>query len=131
MQEIKLQHYEIVFLINPDKSANVQDIIQRYESLVKEGGGVMHRLENWGNRPLAYPIKNLSRAIYILMNIECGKKTLDEVFNSFRYSNEIIRNLILRRDFAITEPSNMIEKQERMEETSGVVTAESSTEINE
>lgn len=100
-----LRHYEIVFLVHPDQSGQVPAMIERYQSMIQQGGGVTHRLEDWGRRPLAYPINKIHKAHYVLMNIECDQKILSELENAFRYNDAVIRNLVIRCDEAITKPS--------------------------
>ena len=103
-----MRHYEIVLLIHPDQSEQAPAMLKRYKTVIKEDGGDVHRLEDWGRRQLAYPINKLHKAHYILLNIECSKAVLDELTTAFRYNDAIIRYLILNRDQAITEPSPMV-----------------------
>lgn len=105
-----MRHYEIVFLVHPDQSGQVPAMIQRYQGIIKTGGGVVHRLEDWGRRPLAYPINKVHKAHYVLMNIECSEPVLAEIETAFRFNDMVIRNLVLRRDHAITGQSIMAKK---------------------
>ncbi len=100
-----MRHYEIVFIVHPDQSEQVAAMIERYKSQIESNGGKIHRLEDWGRRVMAYPIQKVVKAHYVLMNIECGGATLQELEDNFRYNDAILRNLIIRRDEAITEPS--------------------------
>jgi small subunit ribosomal protein S6 len=100
-----MRHYEIVFMVHPDQSEQVGGMIDRYTKMVKDSGGAVHRLEDWGRRQLAYPIHKIHKAHYVLMNVECGQEVLDEVTSIFRYNDAIIRNLVIKRDEAITEMS--------------------------
>jgi small subunit ribosomal protein S6 len=100
-----MRHYEIVFLVHPDQSEQVPAMIERYKGVIEAGNGKVHRLEDWGRRQLAYPIQNLVKAHYVLMNIEVGQSVLDELVNTFRYNDAILRHLVIRRDEAITEQS--------------------------
>ncbi len=103
-----MRHYEIVLLIHPDQSEQVPAMLKRYKTMVKDSGGDIHRLEDWGRRQLAYPIRKVHKAHYILLNLECSKPILDELVTTFRYNDAIIRHLILNRDRAITEASPMV-----------------------
>ena len=107
-----MRHYEIVFIVHPDQSEQVPGMIERYTGSVKEAGGQIHRLEDWGRRQLAYPINKIHKAHYILMNVECAQPTLDELEELFRYNDAIIRSLIIRRDAAITEESLLAKSAE-------------------
>ncbi|WP_347989293.1 30S ribosomal protein S6 [Methylomonas sp. AM2-LC] len=100
-----MRHYEIVFLVHPDQSAQVPAMIERYKSTVEDAAGKIHRLEDWGRRHLAYPIKKIHKAHYVLMNIECDQNTLEELESGFRFNDAILRSLTLVKKEAVTAPS--------------------------
>lgn len=120
-----MRHYEIVFLVHPDQSAQVQSMTQRYQGIVKNGGGKVHRLEDWGRLHLAYPINKVHKAHYVLMNIECTDKALDELETAFRFNDMVIRHLTLRCKDAVTEPSAMARKANATRNKERVRTAHS------
>ena len=111
-----MRHYEIVFLVHPDQSEQVAGMIDRYRNMIESNGGKIHRLEDWGRRQLAYPINKIYKAHYVLMNIECDQSVRDELESAFRFNDAVIRNLIMKRDEAITEMSLLAkEKAEEAE----------------
>ncbi len=110
-----MRHYEIVFLVHPDQSEQVNAMIDRYRSMIESSGGSIHRLEDWGRRQLAYPINKIHKAHYVLMNIECGADTLDELTSAFRFNDAVIRNLVIQRDQADVEPSPMAKAKEEQD----------------
>jgi small subunit ribosomal protein S6 len=100
-----MRHYEIVFLVHPDQSAQVPAMIDRYKSIIETSSGKIHRLEDWGRRHLAYPIKKIHKAHYVLMNIECDQPTLAELESGFRFNDAILRSMTLLQRSAITGTS--------------------------
>jgi small subunit ribosomal protein S6 len=102
-----MRHYEIVFLVHPDQSEQVPAMIERYKGMIGSGEGRVHRLEDWGRRQLTYPISKVHKAHYVLMNIECDQKTLNELTGAFRFSDAVLRHLVVNMDEAVTEPSPM------------------------
>lgn len=92
-----MRHYEVVFLVHPDQSEQVPGMIERYSTLVTDGGGSVHRVEDWGRHQLAYPINKIHKAHYVLLNVECGQDALEEINTAFRFNDAVIRNLILSR----------------------------------
>ena len=100
-----MRHYEIVFLVHPDQSAQVSEMIERYKSTIEAASGTLHRLEDWGRRHLAYPIKKVHKAHYVLMNVECDQATLEELESGFRFNDAILRSMTLLQKVAITGPS--------------------------
>ncbi len=115
-----MRHYEIVFLVHPDQSEQVPAMVERYRSTIESRGGKIHRLEDWGRRQLAYPINKIHKAHYVLMNVECDQEAVDEISGAFRFNDAVIRNLVIRRDEAIVEPSPLAKsKDDRDKEREG------------
>jgi len=107
-----MRHYEIVFMVHPDQSEQVPGMVERYTATIQKDGGQVHRLEDWGRRQLAYNINKVHKAHYILMNVEASNDAMDELTTTFRFNDAIIRNLVIRRDDAVTDES-FIMKQEK------------------
>lgn len=110
-----MRHYEVVFLVHPSQSEQVAAMVERYRANLERRGGVVHRLEDWGRRPLAYPINKVHKAHYVLMNVECDQGAIDELESAFRFNDAVLRNLIIRRDSAITEPSPLAKSGDERE----------------
>ncbi|MEQ2319201.1 30S ribosomal protein S6 [Xanthomonas euvesicatoria pv. euvesicatoria] len=113
------RHYEVVFLVHPDQSEQVpamieryKSLIERYKSLIEGGNGTIHRLEDWGRRQLAYPIQNLVKAHYVLLNIEVDQAVLSELVESFRFNDAVLRHLVVKRDGADTEQSLIMKSKD-------------------
>ncbi|HHX83521.1 MAG TPA: 30S ribosomal protein S6 [Pseudomonadaceae bacterium] len=128
-----MRHYEIVFMVHPDQSEQVGGMIERYTKMITEADGAIHRLEDWGRRQLAYPINKIHKAHYVLMNVECGQEVLDELTSIFRYNDAIIRNLVIKREEAITEmsPIQQSENENRERKARAVQRARAEEEQSE
>lgn len=122
-----MRHYEIVFLVHPDQSDQVSAMTDRYRSIIDQGKGTVHRLEDWGRLQLAYPIQKIHKAHYVLMNIECDQEVLDELNSSFRFNDAVIRNMVVSVKRAETEKSAMLKMIEQEEADSGKKSATQST----
>lgn len=110
-----MRHYEVIFLVHPDQSEQVPAMVERYRDIITQDGGKIHREEDWGRRQLAYPIQKIHKAHYVLMNIECTEEALAELQSAFRFNDAVIRDLIVGRDEAITEPSVIAAPKQRAE----------------
>jgi small subunit ribosomal protein S6 len=108
-----MRHYEVVFLVHPDQSEQVQGMIERYEAIITKNAGTIHRKEDWGRRQLAYPIQDVHKAHYLLFNIECNQATLDELEVAFKFNDAILRSLVIKRKHAITTESVMMKKESK------------------
>ena len=106
-----MRHYEIVFIVHPDQSEQVPAMVERYKTMITEASGTIHRLEDWGRRQLAYPINNIHKAHYILMNIECGIEVIEELETAFRFNDAVLRHLTIKTKHAVTEASPMMKEE--------------------
>ena len=111
-----MRHYEIVFLVHPDQSEQVPAMMDRYQKMVTDADGSVHRSEDWGRRQLAYTINDVHKAHYAMLNVECKLETLREIENNFQFNDAIIRSLVIRRDHALTDPSPMAKPKEEAKE---------------
>jgi small subunit ribosomal protein S6 len=106
-----MRHYEIVFIVHPDQSEQVPAMIERYKAMVTQGGGKIHRIEDWGRRQMAYPIQKVFKAHYVLMNIEVNNPTLDELEHAFKFNDAVLRHLTVSMTQAVTTPSAMMKDE--------------------
>lgn len=105
-----MRHYEVVFMVHPDQSEQVPAMIEKYKEVVTKQGGHVHRLEDWGRKQLAYPINKIHKAHYVLMNVECEQTSIDELTNTFKFNDAVIRNLVLNMKEAVTGASPMMKE---------------------
>jgi small subunit ribosomal protein S6 len=106
-----MRHYEVVFIVHPDQSEQVPGMVERYRTMVTGHKGLIHRLEDWGRRQLAYPIQKVHKAHYVLMNIECDQATLDELEHAFKFNDAVLRHLIVSTTEAKVAPSPMMKEE--------------------
>ena len=116
-----MRHYEIVFLVHPDQSEQVPAMVEKYQAMVTNKGGLIHRNEDWGRRQLAHPIKKAHKAHYLLMNVECSHEVIAEMTDAFSFNDAVLRYLVLNQKDAVTSQSPMsiaVEEEKVREEES-------------
>ncbi|MBL6690187.1 MAG: 30S ribosomal protein S6 [Pseudomonadales bacterium] len=128
-----MRHYEIVFLVHPDQSEQVPGMIERYSNLISQGGGVIHRSEDWGRRQLAYPINKIHKAHYVLLNVECEQDVLEEVTTAFKFNDAVLRNIVMKRKKPQTEESPLmkLERESKEKKERDEAVAQASAEKSE
>lgn len=89
--------YELVFIVAPtveDEAlqAQVDGVAKRIQQL----GGSVSKVDIWGRRRLAYPIKKHNEGHYVLVNMELPPTAVRELDNDLKISEAIIRHLIVR-----------------------------------
>lgn len=124
-----MRHYEIVLLMHPDQSDQVESMIDRYEKTITDGNGFVHRKEDWGRKVLAYPINKIYKAHYILLNIECDNDVLKELESNFRFNDAVIRSMTIKRKSAVQGESFMMIKEEKRDKAPKVESAPINQEL--
>ena len=122
-----MRHYEIVFIVHPDQSEQVPAMIERYRHTITTGNGVIHRIEDWGRRQLAYPVAKVFKAHYVLMNIEVTNDTLGELETAFKFNDAVLRHLIVSKSEAETGPSPMMKEEKSRSLSPGGTAATTAT----
>ncbi len=106
-----MRSYEIVFLVHPDQGEQVSAMIERYKATITARNGKIDRVEDWGRRALAYMIgKNITKAHYVCMNIQCDQQTLVELEDAFKFNDAVLRHLVTKTKKPVTEPSVMMKQ---------------------
>ena len=126
-----MRHYEIVFMVHPDQSEQVPGMIERYTGIITEANGTIHRMEDWGRRQLAYPIQDLHKAHYILMNVEATAESIEELETAFRFNDAVLRSMVMRTKAAITEASPMAKAKDERDSRRAAAAERAAEEVKE
>jgi small subunit ribosomal protein S6 len=84
--------YELTFLTKEETELkNVKDLIETYK-------GKVTKEEKWGEKTLAYAIKNNHTAFFYNFQFELDKKNILELKNKLNLSEKVLRYLLLVRE---------------------------------
>jgi small subunit ribosomal protein S6 len=92
-----MRRYETVLLLNPElASEQLGEILERYQQMVGANAGAMLKLDDWGQRPLAYPVHKHTRAHYTLLDY-CGEpRTVAELERNLRIDERCLKFLTVK-----------------------------------
>lgn len=89
----------MVIVLTPDlEDKRVDEILERISRWVSEAGGSISKIEKWGKRKLAYPIKHLLEGNYIFTLFKMNPLKVKEFDTHLKLSSEIIRYLIVKTE---------------------------------
>ncbi len=122
-----MNHYEIVFILNPQQSAESK-LFEKCKEQIIAVNGTVDRSEEIGSRELAYPINDCNKGHYYLINFQCESKELSKIEGLFKFNEAILRSSIVKKRRSETEPSVLLtqtrEKQSEMKKFSESKTSE-------
>jgi small subunit ribosomal protein S6 len=105
--------YEHVFLARQDLSQQQIDaLVEQYKGVIEAGGGSVGRVENWGQKSLAYRIKKNRKAYFTLMDIDAPAAAVKEVERQMGLSEDILRFMTVRVDAHEEGPSAMMQRRD-------------------
>jgi small subunit ribosomal protein S6 len=101
------RHYEVCIILHPDSElVRSEEKMKKLSQRIQDDfGGVVHRMEDCGNRILKYNIKKCHKARYFLFNIEVKDDAINTISYDLRMDDHVFRHLIVKRKDAIVDQS--------------------------
>lgn len=91
--------YEVALIIRPEvDEAGQNALIERLSEVLSADGGQVEKVETWGRRTLAYPIKKAQEGIYYFIQGQFAPSVLPEAERTMKLSENILRYMIIRQD---------------------------------
>ena len=92
-----MRKYEMLYILSTELAEEVRDgIIAKFESVVKENGGTVEKVDKWGVKKLAYPINYKTEGYYVLMSFESDVNLITELKRVAGITDGILRRLITK-----------------------------------
>lgn len=92
-----MREYEVAFIAQPDLDESaLNSLIERAKSWITNGGGQVVKVDTWGRRRLAYPIRKQKEGQYVFIQAQLSPAATREIERSMRFTEQILRFLIVR-----------------------------------
>ena len=93
-----MKKYEVMFIAKPLEEAEVDPIVEKVSNLITKNGGNVEKVDRWGKRHLAYPVKKQADGYYVLINFEADPTIIFEIDRVMKIQDEILKHLIVKND---------------------------------
>ncbi len=93
-----MNQYEIAVLFDPGLEIDLDKSTAKIEKIFKDNGGKVTKIDNWGKRKLAYPIKKQDHAVYVFYTLELPAESVQKIETALNITDEVIRFLITKVD---------------------------------
>lgn len=112
-----MREYELtaVFDLSLIESSGPDASAERIKQLVESRGGKLLKIDHWGRRRLAYPIRHAIDADYIVTRFEADPAAVNDIEAALRIDEKIFRHLIVRADELPTPPPPREPREPRTE----------------
>ncbi len=93
-----MANYDLNVLLNPNLDQSQIAVEKEYiENAVKNGGGSVANLEEWGNRKLAYSIKKDSQAYFLVYRLDLPEAATNTIQTSLRLRDHVRRVMVVKQ----------------------------------
>ena len=90
-----MREYELIFIVHPDlEEAATTEVVDRVKSWITEAGGTVNKVDPWGKRKLAYPIRKQNDGQYFFLQVEMAPTFIAEMERNLRFQEPVMRFLI-------------------------------------
>jgi small subunit ribosomal protein S6 len=90
-----MRKYELVCVVHPDLDETAfNGVIDKIKGWIAEAGGTIDKVDVWGRKRLAYPIKKQREGQYVLFNTSMPNTASTALDQNLRFLEPVIRYMI-------------------------------------
>lgn len=94
-----MRKYEIMYIIRPNIEEEAQKaLVERFSSILTNGGAEITGGKDWGKRRLAYEINDFTDGLYQIVNVNSNPEAIQEFDRLAKISEDIIRHIIVKEE---------------------------------
>lgn len=94
-----MRKYETIYIVQPDLTEDaIKALTEKVNEVIASQSGSCVRLEDWGMRKLAYPIKKQARGRYFYLNFDGTPALIFELERRLRLDDRILRYQSVKLD---------------------------------
>jgi len=124
-----MRNYESLYIVHPDVVGDeLTAIVDKFQKVLTDQAVEIYKLDNWGTRKLAYPIKKVERGCYIQTLFTASPEVIAEFERRLRLDEKILRFLTVRLEDEFPEIVEEVAAEEVSAEGADEATAEESAE---
>uniref|UniRef100_A0A7V6CDS1 Small ribosomal subunit protein bS6 n=1 Tax=Thermodesulfobacterium geofontis TaxID=1295609 RepID=A0A7V6CDS1_9BACT len=101
----RFRKWESLFIIHPERLDEKDQILEKIKQIVESKEGKILKIDEWGLRKLAYPIKKKKQGYYVLIEFYGLADLTKDLEEFFRIDERVVRFIIvkLKERFSPTE----------------------------
>lgn len=90
-----MRKYETIFILRPSLEEEKRNqTIEKFKGIIAADGEI-EKVEEWGNKRLAYEIEKLREGYYVHVNFKANPTLPKELERNFKISDDVIRFIVI------------------------------------
>lgn len=92
-----MHNYELVFILQADlDEATLNGVVDNVENLIKNNKGEITKIDRWGKRKLAYPIRKMNEGYYVFYSFSIDPNEVANLKRALGYNEQVLRYIVVR-----------------------------------
>jgi small subunit ribosomal protein S6 len=93
-----MHNYELIFILHAAlEEASLNTAVDNVETLIKNNGGEIAKIDRWGKRKLAYPINKTNEVYYVLVDFNYQPDEVAGLKRTLGYNEQVLRYIVVRK----------------------------------
>lgn len=94
-----MRDYELVMVVSPEGSdEGFATAVERVSQFIRNNGGEIANVDEWGRRKLAYPIARFLEGFYAIVHFKFEPREVRALEESLAKAEDILRYLVVKRE---------------------------------
>jgi len=94
-----MNFYELMFIVNGELTKeDAGSEFEKFKEIVEKGNGEILKVDEWGLKKLAYPIKKKNTGYYYVVLLKADYELVKEIERNFRINENLFRHLFVKLD---------------------------------
>ncbi len=94
-----MRDYELVFIVHPDlETAAFDEVVEKVQGWISEEGGEISKVDVWGKRKMAYPIRKKEEGQYVLLETKMLPTAIPVLERNLRLLEPVMRFLVTNKE---------------------------------
>lgn len=108
--------YEIGYVLNPEASdEDVKKVSDAILGIIKKGKGEVESIDEWGRKPLAYPIQKHQEGIFTFISTDVDGSVVSSIERRLKLSEKVMRFIVLRLDDKLKKANKLTKRWKKAE----------------
>jgi small subunit ribosomal protein S6 len=92
----RVRDYDLVFILSPELADDaLEAAVTNVTTFITNHGGTITKVDRWGKKKLAYPLKKFLEGNYVLVNFKMETTRSKEVEAQLLITETILRHLLI------------------------------------
>lgn len=94
-----MRQYELMVIFDPEIDERVvAPTMEKFLTVVTNGGGSVDNVDVWGSRRLAYEINKRSEGVYVVVDMKASPDQAQELDRQLGLAESVLRTKLIRKD---------------------------------